>query len=139
MRTRDRGAASDIALIVGVPLLIIALIGGVWGVSVLLAEPVGRGEAHKQKESANNRVFAQERFRQLSEEYDATLTRIDQAAAARGTSPEAETRFQGLQSYCTDVVARYNSAAASYRLQDFRDADLPDRLDATTCTKEPTP
>jgi hypothetical protein len=138
MRNQDRGM-SDAGVLVGGLLLVVALIAGGWGASVLLAGLIGQGEAHKQKESANNRVFAQERFRQLSEEYDATLTRIDQAAAVRGTSPEAEVRFQGLQSYCTDVVAKYNTAATSYRLQDFRDADLPDRLDATACTKEPTP
>jgi hypothetical protein len=135
----DRGVSTPL-VVIGVCLAFVAVIAGAWLLSVVLAEPVGRGEAYKQKESANNRVFAQERFQQLSEEYDATLVRIDQAAAARATSPEAETRFQGLQAYCAQVVATYNTAAKSYRTRDFRDAGLLDHLDANRCTysKEPT-
>lgn len=133
MRTRDRGAASDIALIVGIPLLILALVGGVWGVSVLLAEPVGRGEAIKQRESANNRIFANEQFERLNAEYDATLAKIDQAAAVRSTSPDAEVRLQGLQQYCASVAADYNAAARSYRTEQFRGAGLPASLDPQSC------
>lgn len=121
-----RGAGLRIALwvLAGVALTALGAVL-VFAFQTGTAEPRGRGEAYQQKESANNRIFAQQRFEDLSAEIEATKVKISAAAPVRRTSPEAEVRYQGLVQHCASTVAQYNAAARSYTQQDFRAADLP--------------
>lgn len=115
-----------------------ALISGAFFVGrTLLAEPAGRAGAYQQKESANNRIFAQQQFEELAAEITATQAKIAAAGKVRETSPEAEIRYQGLISYCASTAAQYNAASRSYTTEQFKAADLPASYDpATDC--EPT-
>jgi hypothetical protein len=122
--------------------VVIALvIGGiVWGINTLVAEPKGRGDAYRNKESGVHRVFAQEAFEKRYADIEATRAKIRTAlqVPAADRTGEQEIRLEGLRSYCATVTGDYNAAARSYSQQDFRAADLPARLDATTDC-EPTP
>lgn len=131
--------AREIALYVGVVLAGVLIVAGIWIAGVALSGPVGAGEAHKQKENADNRIFANEQFQKLNAEYEATIAKLGPAKSASTTSDEAEVRYQGLQQHCADVAADYNAAARSYRTQDFRTADLPESLDSSACTEGTTP
>jgi alcohol dehydrogenase class IV len=111
----------------------LAVISGIGlGIRTLTAEPVGRANAYQQQQSATNRIFAQETFEKLHADIEATRAKIAAARGVRASSDEAETRYQGLISYCAGVVADYNAAARSYRTEQFRAADLPSKLDPIT-------
>lgn len=137
MRTRDRGVSTALTCLAVATVAIVVIVGA-WLLSVALSDPVGRGEAVKEKNTSTNRIFAQQRFEQLNADVDATRAKITAAEKVRASSPEAETRYQGLVSYCASVVADYNAAARSYTQQDFRAADLPASLNPTADC-EPTP
>lgn len=118
--------------IIGIVVFVSLISAAVWGVNVLTSDPKGRGDAYRQKESANNRIFAQQSFEQRYADIQATVAKIGAAEKVRTESSEAETRYEGLTSYCAQVVGEYNAAARSYTTQDFRSADLPSQLDPTT-------
>ena len=123
-----RGGALIIAMVV-----MISLIGAAaWGISVLTAAPKGQGDAYRQKMSADNRIAAQASFEQRYADITATVAKIAAAEKTRKASSEAETRYQGLISYCSGAVGEYNAAARSYLSQGFRPTDLPAQLDPTT-------
>lgn len=130
-RQRDTGSAEGWFVAAAV-VAIIAIPLAAWGISLLLASPSGKADAYRAKETGVNRVFSQQLFEKNYADIQATKTKITAAAAARTTSAEAEVRYQGLISYCASIVGDYNAAARSYSTQDFRAADLPAQIDAST-------
>ncbi len=114
--------------------LFFALIGGVaWGVKVALSDTKGRGDSVRIKNSAPNRIAAQERFEQLYAEIQRSDASLDILAPAANAGGQAEkTQFTGAVTYCLSVVADYNAEARKYRSQDFRAIDLPAQIDTTS-------
>lgn len=104
---------------------------GAWGIRVLTSGVRGQGDAVISKNSAANWTAAQARFRALHEEILATDRKLDLLAAQANANPGdrvAQTTYTGTVSYCLGVVGTYNAEAKSYLSQDFRDSDLPERI-----------
>jgi hypothetical protein len=136
-----RSGGWRLGVIIVVVIVFFSLISAaLWAAGVGFAGIQGKGEAHKQKESANNRIAAQERFQDLYNEILAADKRIDVYADALKRTPDsviAQTNLTGAITYCTGVVADYDAAARKYTQKDFRDYDLPEKIDpadpATDC------
>ncbi|MDY0984646.1 hypothetical protein SOM10_12140 [Microbacterium sp. CFBP9023] len=124
-----------------IAILIAALVvgGGLWWLNVATSGIRGQGDGVVQRNSAENWLDAQARFENNYAEYESTLVRIDVAYNAHIASPDDKTLEQtylGTVGYCTGLVADYNADARDFLREDFRAADLPASLDASTCTKE---
>jgi hypothetical protein len=131
--TVARGATWRVGVWTLAFIVIAMVIGGiVVGINTLTANPAGRAQAYRQKESGTNRVFAQQLFEKQYADVQATKAKIKAAEKTRTISPEAETRYEGLLSYCASVVGEYNAAARSYTTEQFRASDLPSQLDLDT-------
>lgn len=134
-----RAGAGRLFLWTVVALLAIGLLSAIgWGVSVLISDPKGRGDAVRIKNSAPNRIAAQERFEQLYAEVKRSDASLDVlAAAAKAGGRVEKTQYTGAISYCLSVVADYDAEARKYSSEDFRSVDLPEQIDtsdpATDC------
>lgn len=135
-----RGATWRTGVWVIAVLLFVSVIGvAVWGFGVLTSDVKGRGDAVVKKNSATNRISAQERFEDLYAEIVAADAKIGPARQAykMNPSPVNQTNLTGLTNYCLDVVADYNAEARKYTSEDFRSTDLPAQIDgfdsATDC------
>lgn len=120
------------AVVVG--LAVLTALG--WLTGVVAAPWHGKGEAAKDKYSAENWTAAQARFEDLYAEIDITVPKITLAKQAADADPADKTAaqtLQGLQSYCLSVVGDYNADARKYLAEDFRSADLPEHIDTDTC------
>jgi hypothetical protein len=111
---------------------IILLTVGVFVLRVVLSDPVGEGNAIIQKNSANNRIAAQERFESLYQEVVSSDQKITAAQQALDLTPDDKTLKQnlnGIINYCISVRAEYNAEARKFSSEDFRSADLPYQID----------
>jgi hypothetical protein len=128
-----RGLGARLGIWIVVALVFFAVIGGAaWGVKVALSDTKGRGDSVRIKNSAPNRIAAQERFEQLYAEIQRSDASLDVLAPAAKAGGQAErTQFTGAVTYCLSVVADYNAEARKYRSQDFRAIDLPAQIDTT--------
>lgn len=116
---------------------------GLWAFGVFTSDIKGKGDAIKQKNAANNRIFQQAQFRDQNETITGYGTQIKIAKAAvasasSSTKPARETELLGLQQVCVDTVNDYNARAKQYLAQQFRDADLPERHDPSICEGAPS-
>lgn len=100
--------------------------GAIWGIGVLTADVVGRGEARKQILSADNRIQAQERFETLY----ASIVRFDDQLndALEHKGDFYENVAVGIQQQCRNTVAEYDAAARKISQRDFRSFDLPQQI-----------
>jgi hypothetical protein len=132
----SRGLLALIALLV-----VGALIGGVvWVIGVATSGISGQGEAIIQKNSANNRIAAQQTFEDLIADIKASTLKLNQAAADKKANPgdaTYATNYTGLVNHCLDTVGLYNADARKYTAAQFRASDLPAQIDmsdpATDC------
>lgn len=125
----------------------------VWGAIVLFSGIKGQGDSVVKKNSSDNFISAQAGFVRDNEEFQADLVKIRDAAkqvkdfeAAHPTSngtpydPNAErdtnlrTTLTGSTQSCQSVAADYNERSQSYLSQDFKNANLPERLDPAQCS-----
>lgn len=115
---------------------------GVWGFRVVTSDTAGKGNAVIQKNDANNRIAAQERFENMYQDVKAADAKITVAAEALALDPTDKTAQQnltGVKNYCIQAAADYNAEARKYSAEDFRSADLPfqiDTFDTSTDCKE---
>lgn len=112
-------------------LAVIAVVGiGVWGFRVAISDVKGQGDAVRTKNSATNRVGAQQRFEDLYADIKASDAKIAPAKAAVKADPSTVnvTNLTGLVNYCVDVVGDYNAEARKYNSADFRAIDLPEQI-----------
>lgn len=127
-----------VAACVAIPLLF----AGIFALRVVLSDPVGEGTAIIQKNSANNRIAAQERFEQLYQDILAADKRIGVAKATLDSAPDDKTfltNYTGTVNFCLQLVADYNANANKFSQEDFRSTALPyqiDVLNPTTDCKE---
>lgn len=132
----SRGVAAVLLL-----LLLSGAIGiGLWAFGVFTSDIKGRGDAERQKNQANNRIFQQAQFRSQFETIQGYAVQIRIAAgavkdASVQTKPARETELVGLRQICVDTINEYNARAKQFLAQQFRDADLPERMDPTICEK----
>jgi hypothetical protein len=115
---------------------------GFWAFRVATSDIAGQGNATIQKNSANNRIAAQERFEQLYQDIQAADARIVVAKATLDTKPKDKTfltNYTGSVNFCLQLVADYNANSRKFTQEDFRSIDLPyqiDTLNSSTDCKE---
>lgn len=128
--------------IIVILLFSMALSAAAWGISVLVSDIKGQGDAIKKKNDAVNRIAASERFEERYQDILAADRRIDVMHNALSADPKsgvAQTNYAGAVNYCLEVVAEYNADARKYTAEQFRASDLPaqiDNLDSATDCKE---
>jgi nitrogen fixation-related uncharacterized protein len=114
--------------------MILVISAVLFGLGVVTAPWAGKGRAYQQQQSSNNRIFAQQQFQDLYNDYQATVAKIPTyIQLAKSGDTAATTNLAGLTSHCADVVGQYNAASGKYLTKDFRDANLPDQLDYNAC------
>lgn len=136
----DSGSIGVVGVVILTILAVIAVSAAIFGARVLLSDPVGQGEAIIKKNSATNRIAAQERFETLYADIiaaDQKLAPLKAAAQADPTDDFAATNFTGATLYCIGLRNDYNAEARKISATDFRAIDLPARIDeidpATDC------
>lgn len=141
-RESRRGGVRAIIWIVAV-MLVVALISiATWWFRVATSDVKGRGDATVAKNSAANRIKAQEAYVSAMNEVKRADRNLDTLAAAAKDSAAAKTRYVGAISYCQSAVADYDKLYDSYRSADFLPAGYPvkvDSLDPATDCKETAP
>lgn len=139
-------------VIIVVVLVFSTVIGaGTWALRVATSDAKGRGDAIVQKNSAVNRTQAQAQFhtnfesiRSLDQRLSDAQKMLDAFNAAHPTvgngtafDPMAEQQANlqrtvtGLQQQCRSAVADYNASTETFTLQDFRDSDLPFKVESS--------
>ena len=140
----SRRAGGRLVLWIVLSLLFIGLIGGLfWGWRVVTSPIKGQGDSVIIKNSAENRIAAQQAYVGAMNEVKRADRNLDVLAAAQKDSAAAKTRYVGAVSYCQSVVADYNKLAEKYLSADFIPAGYPvvidDRDPATDCKEGVTP
>jgi cation transport regulator ChaB len=145
-----RSAAYRVVMWCVVALLVCGVLSAVaWGVDVAISGVRGQGNAHIQKNQADNFIAAQTQFHQDFESIrtlDQRLTAAQKAVVAwdavhpgyagNGTpyDPLGDERrglaqtATGLQQQCQIAVGKYDASTESYLSRDFRDANLPFKM-----------
>lgn len=123
--------------IVAVVLVVAAVVSiAAFGFRTGTADIKGRGEAHQQRVSAQNRVFAQQHFQELFNAIEKDKANVgvakDQLKSNPG-DPVAQTNVAGARQVCNTDVADYNADARKYLLRDFKDAELPAHIALDDC------
>lgn len=135
-----RGGITRGVLILLVLLTVSTLIGvAVWLFGVGTSDLKGKGDAVKQKNSANNRIAAQQTFEDLIADIKASDRKLDQAAADKKAYPTNDiyvVNYAGLVAHCLDTVGRYNADARKYTAAQFKASDLPTEVDITDPTTD---
>lgn len=119
-------------VVLAVGAFVLAVSAVLWGLGVLTSDPKGRGDAIRNRNSAANRVAAQERFQVLYNEVLAADKRIGVAyTAVQGdlTNQTLMTNYTGAVNYCFTVVADYDATTQKFSAEVFRDTDLPEFID----------
>lgn len=125
-------------------LAVCGIVGGViWGIKVITSDVRGAGDQTRIVNDANNRINAQQWFHDQYGQIRSTDGKLDPAyvnlQAALGTPDENVLRvtYTGLLDRCIDMREQYNSEAQKVTRQQWRDPQLPTRIDesdpATDC------
>lgn len=109
---------------------------GAWAFKVVTSDAKGRGDSVIIKNSAPNRIQAQEEYVRLFKEVQRADKQLDILNASRKTSAAAETRYVGAVSYCQSVTADYNTLNEKYRTADFIPAGYPSQIDESDTTTD---
>lgn len=149
-----RPVRTSLQLALGVAAAAVVVVAMLWVTGVVTVPWVGTGDAYRQKESAQNWIAAQRRFRQELNDVDAANAKIQAAKQQLATftdhnpAPSSDpiayqqwsqeqnnyqTAVTGPQQECQNTVADYNTDAQSYLTEDWRDAALPLHLDPSVC------
>lgn len=132
-----------IAAIFGAAVVWVMLASALWGFSVATAGIYGRGEAHKQIQSAGSRIANYNHFFNLcaaiqSDEasLDAQFTALAMAETTSDRS-RIQTNIAALQANRARGINQYNvNARKDYTAGQFRDSDLPYQLPTTDYTQK---
>jgi hypothetical protein len=124
-----------------VAIIFFALIGiGTWAFRVATSDVKGRGDSAQIKNSAPNRIRAQQEFNRRYQDIKATDAKITVFAESVKADPKdvvSKANLDGTTAYCLSAVGEYNSLAREYASETFRDIDLPSEIDtldpATDC------
>lgn len=125
----------DVWKAIGVTLFVVFVAVAAWwfayGSKVLASEPIGKGDAIIEKNSAANWLKAQADFEDLYAGIEAQDQMIGllYEAAEKDPSEYNSANYAGARLVCLDLVGDYNAKARSYLSEEFRSADLPARID----------
>lgn len=136
----DDDVKSGVGLLIGGIVLVIALVVGIWALTVAWAPWKGEGDARKQTNSADYRIAAYDHFYSLCGDIQAVEDQL--ATMEADTSlPEDQrnTNILALTNKRNTLIREYNADARKEDTQGkFRASDLPYQLDpteeTTTCT-----
>lgn len=120
--------------VIAVIAAVVLLSAGGWALKVALSGPKGAGDVKRQTNSSTNRIFAQQHFQDLYNEIQAYDQQLDQAAADKAANPGDRyfaVNYSGLVKQCIDARAQYNADANKVTQAQWRDADLPQQVDAS--------
>lgn len=142
-----RGMSIGWLLTIVAVVLVGAISIGLWAFGVFTSPIKGQGDAIKIRESAANRIRAQEGFETLFQDIQAAdrVIVISAETLRASSGPEAvrlRAELNGQRQYCTGLVGKYNANARKFTTSDFRAADLPysiDVNDTLTDCKEDSP
>jgi hypothetical protein len=134
-------------------ILIFAAVGfAIWGISVVASPFFGAAEAHKQINSATNRIGQNDAFFQLdkdirSQAQNAALAQKQLDAFNKTNPPAPGEGFQiseqrtnlsnavtGSQQLCVQNVNEYNNKSVNYTAADFKAVNLPASFSPDVCT-----
>ena len=121
----------------------------IWGASVLLSGPKGKGDQIVRNNSEINRTEQQQMFedlyaqiRSLDDRVDVAQEVVENDEAAGRDSRISTTNLTGLQNVCLEAVGSYNAAARQVLSRDWRAEDLPQEIQGnnpdTDCKPEQT-
>ncbi len=117
----------------GIVFVVLALlVGAVWYFKVATSGVKGAGDQTRITNDGRNRVNAQEWFAAQFEQIVSTDRRIDQAAADLAKRPDGDfekTNYTGLVNSCMRMVGDYNAEANKVSRAQWRDPNLPSRID----------
>lgn len=139
-RTTAKWTVRGWVIVVLVIALASVLAAALWGLRVATSDVKGQGDAEIAKNDVRNRIRAQEGFEKLFADIqaaDRNLTTTARALRAKPTGDlKLETELLGQKHYCAGLVAEYDAKARSFTQQDFRAADLPQKIDARDGTTD---
>lgn len=110
-----------------------------WGFGVFTSDVKGQGDAVKIKNDAKNRIRAQEGF---LDKYNAIVTADEnlnvtaEALKADPNNGKLKTELNGQKMICNSYVGEYNAAAKKFTQEEFRDAELPLKINSTDPTTD---
>lgn len=125
--------------IIGVVIVGWCFSAGIWGLGVATAGIYGKGEAHKQIQSADFRIQAYDHFFNLYASIDANQKKLSDfeeqlALYEPGTKEYNMTivNINGVKSILHDSISQYNyDAQKNWTEGQFRDNDLPYQIQDT--------
>jgi len=131
-----RGIGAGVAAIIGLILIGLAVFWTGYALEWWLAEPKGRLEARKEIQSGDFRIAAYDHFFNLCSAVQADEGRIsalseELALVEPGSRRETQVQasLTAVRSSRIEKIQRYNAdAARDYTVGQFRDSDLPYRL-----------
>lgn len=131
------------AVIVFAVVVWLAVASALWGFSVATAGIYGRGEAHKQIQSAEFRITAYNHFFDLCVAVQTDEGSLDAQFDLLAQTTDAETtrivnvNIAALKANRLRSINQYNAdAAKDYTIGQFRDANLPYQLPAVSYDKK---
>lgn len=151
-RLENKPARTGLWIVTGLIAFVLVVIAVIWALKVFTSPVRGAGDAYAEKNGAGNFIAQQHSFIATNEDYKSTLVKIvnaremvkaEQAGprptdslaayeAQRQLSTDQATVMQLIQ-HCQDDATNYNTASQAYLSEDFRNANLPYRLDPATC------
>ena len=120
-------------VIIGI-FIILVITGILWLGGVFTSGAKGEGEAYKQQQSADNRIKMQAEFNKRYQSILSQDKKIQIAADALAKDPDdqvKEINLTGLKNNCVSSVGEYNALVDSYLAKEWKDEDLPDKIDET--------
>jgi hypothetical protein len=141
MTKREGFGLAGCLMLVGVVLILIPILA--WGFGVAVAPWKGRGDAHKQLNSAQYRIAAYDHFfEQCSSiqgtegSIDALIAQLNEAESQR-TKDLVNSSLAGAKSIRLQAINDYNAdARKNYTEGQFRDSDLPFYIEPTNYPDE---
>lgn len=131
----DRAQIKKMVIWIVVGVVIAVLLGwGIWALRVATSGVAGQGNAVVQKNSAANWTRAQADFEERYATIEAQDRKIQMHYDRLQADPDdrfAETNYYGARDVCESAVGDYNAKARTFLAEDFRSADLPERIDGT--------
>jgi len=118
--------------IVAAIVFIVVVSAALWAFGVFSSDIKGRGDAERTKNSAGNRIAAQEGFHVLLAQVTTSDQRLDGLRDAHEADPTdviAKTNYTGAVAFCIQARNDYNAETQKFTREAFRDANLPELLD----------
>lgn len=139
-RTTAKWTARGWLIVVLVVALASVTAAALWSLRVVTSDVKGQGDAEVMKNDARNRIRSQAGFEKLYADIqaaDRNLTTTARVLRAKPTGDlKLETELLGQKHYCAGLVAEYDAKARSFLDEDFRAADLPQKIDSKDGTTD---